>query len=127
MHAYHDTNSSQIAKFKFCQYQLRAVSPTCNLMLAKVTKVTRVNVNNCTSISFGNGVILSVDKNQALVGMMDYSETAPGGDPDMDSEEWMVYDERCWFKLLGTHGFNQVHVSQLHAYTYVHVFTWCSG
>jgi hypothetical protein len=41
--------------------------------------------------------------------MVDYPET-----PDLDSEEWMVYDEHCWFKLLGTHGFSQVHVSLLH-------------
>ena len=43
---------------------------------------------------------------------MDYTELATGGDPDLDSESgWMVYDEMCWFKLLGTSGFNQVHVS----------------
>lgn len=56
------------------------------------------------SISFGSGVILSVEKNQALVGMEDYTEMA-------SESEWMVYDEMCWFKLLGTSGFSQVHVS----------------
>ena len=34
--------SIQIAKFKFCQYQLRAVSP--NLMLTEVTHYTVVCV-----------------------------------------------------------------------------------
>lgn len=51
------------------------------------------------------------------MGMVDHAEMATGGDPDIiDSEEWMVYDERCWFKLLGTQGFGQVHVS---VYRYV--------
>ena len=37
---------------------------------------------------------------------------ATGGDHELDSESgWMVYDEMCWFKLLGTSGFNQAHVS----------------
>lgn len=43
------------------------------------------------------------------MGMVDYPEA-----PDLETEEWMVYDEHCWFKLLATHGFGQLHVSLLH-------------
>ena len=49
-----------------------------------------------------------------LVGMVDHPETANPGDTEY--EQWMVYDEMCWFKLMGTHGFSQFHVS---VYTYV--------
>ena len=45
---------------------------------------------------------------------MDYPETATPG--DIESEQWMVYDDMCWFKLLGTQGFSHIHVS---LYSYV--------
>ena len=41
--------------------------------------------------------------------MVDYPEIAT----DNQSSEWMVYDEVCWFKLVGASGFNEVHVSSL--------------
>ena len=58
--------------------------------------------------SFGYGVILGVEKSQVLVGVVDHPEA-----PDLETEEWMVYDEHCWFKLQATHGFGQTHVSLL--------------
>ena len=66
------------------------------------------------SISFGNGVILGVEKSQVLVGVVEHPEA-----PDLETEEWMVYDEHCWFELLAAHGFGQVHVSLLHTCVWI--------
>lgn len=53
--------------------------------------------------------MLSIDTNHALVGMLSPQEISLDG---LDGPlEWTIYDEVCWFQLLGTNGFSHIHVS----------------
>ena len=61
--------------------------------------------------SFGNGVVLTVENGHAVVGMLSSVEVlGPASEPRQPSE-WTVYDDVCWFKILGTNGFDKIHVS----------------
>ena len=58
------------------------------------------------SNSFGNGVVLSVEKNRALVGLVDSDYSGTG----LSESEWAIYDEACWFRLTGISGFSTINV-----------------
>ena len=61
------------------------------------------------SISFGNGVVLTVENNYAVLGMISSIELP---DPNMIAD-WTVYDEVCWFRIIGKNGFYRFHVSSV--------------
>lgn len=76
-------------------------------------------VHKIISISFGNGVVLTVESNYAVLGMISSTELPYTHYPGMTSD-WTVYDEVCWFKIVGKNGFYQFHVSSLSV-----CHSWC--
>lgn len=71
------------------------------------------------SISFGHGVVLTVENNYAVLGMISSIELPNIHDPNMIAD-WTVYDEVCWFKIIGKNGFYRFHVSSVSVYHF-----WC--